>query len=75
MQDNIFKSISYLNPEPVENIQVKKDQFRKEMSELLRKYSDMYTSETPSYILVEYILNSLDNFDKMSKARDHWFKK
>ena len=56
-------------------MQAKKDQFRKEMSELLRKYSDMYTSETPSYILVEYIFNCLDNFDKMSKARDHWFKK
>lgn len=74
MQDSIFNSLVYINPEQ-KNMTDKKDQFKKEMSELLRKYSGIYTSETPSYILVEYIFNCLDNFDKMSKARDHWFKK
>ena len=74
MQDSIFNKVVYINPEQ-KYMTEKKDQFKKEMSELLRKYSDMYSSETPSYILVEYIFNCLDNFDKMSKARDHWFKK
>jgi len=61
--------------EPNYNLAKQKDDFRKELNDLFIKYPFLNSSETPTYILVEYIINSLENFDKMSKARDHWFKK
>jgi len=47
--------------------------FEKELSSLINKYSVENTSNTPDFILAEYILSSLKAFSAAANARDHWY--
>lgn len=49
--------------------------FEQELAELINKHSLENESNTPDFILAEYMRNCLDAFAKASKNRERWFGK
>lgn len=47
--------------------------FKQELESILNKYSKENGSNTPDFILAEYLIGCLENYDKTLKARDKWF--
>lgn len=47
--------------------------FRKELTTLLNRYNAENSSNTPDFILAEYIENCLDAFDNASRKREKWY--
>jgi hypothetical protein len=50
-----------------------KDKFKKELAELINKYSMENGSDTPDFILASYLIGCLDNYAKIVNERDGWF--
>ena len=48
-------------------------QFRKDLAELLNRYSKENGSDTPDFILARYLENVLENFDAAVKEREEWY--
>ena len=48
--------------------------FEKELTCLINKYSKENDSNTPDFILAEYILGCLSNFNVIVNKRDKWYK-
>jgi len=46
-----------------------------EITELINKHSAENGSNTPDFILGEYLINCLKSFDKAVKIRDKWYGK
>ena len=46
--------------------------FRKELTDLINFYSKENGSDTPDFILAEYLGDCLQVFDKAINARDKW---
>ncbi len=46
--------------------------FEKELESILNQYSKENESNTPDFILAEYLLTCLDNYNKTIKARDYF---
>lgn len=49
--------------------------FENELEQLINKYSIENESNTPDFILADYLRGCLDLFAKTSKAREKWFGK
>lgn len=49
------------------------ESFRSELTRLINRYSRENASDTPDFLLSEYLLRSLDNFDQVTRERDTWF--
>ena len=49
--------------------------FRKELEEVINRHSMENGSNTPDFILAEYLDDCLQNFDKTSRAREKWYGK
>lgn len=47
--------------------------FEKELKSLINKYSKENGSNTPDFILAEYLTGCLKNYNKTLKARGKWF--
>ena len=47
--------------------------FEQELTQLLNKYSKENDSNTPDFILSEYLQGCLNTYNKTLKARDKWF--
>lgn len=47
--------------------------FRKELEELINRYSKENGSNTPDFILAEYLVNTLAVFDTAVRARENWY--
>ena len=47
--------------------------FRKELEKLINKYSMENGSDTPDFILAEYMYNCLKSFNEITKRRDEWY--
>lgn len=47
--------------------------FDKELEGLINRYSMEAASNTPDYILVEYLKNSLANYHNATRLRDNWY--
>lgn len=48
--------------------------FRKELEELINKNSMENGSDTPDFILTDYVVRCLRNFDMTVRARTKWYK-
>ena len=48
--------------------------FEKELCILINKYSKENESDTPDFILAEYLMFCLDNFNVIMNKRDKWYK-
>lgn len=51
----------------------KPNSFRKELAELINRYSLEHRSGTPDFILAEYLMGCLENFDKATSTRTLWY--
>lgn len=49
--------------------------FELELSQLINKHSQENGSNTPDFILAEYLQDALDLFNKTSRAREKWYGK
>ena len=49
-------------------------EFQKELTALINKHSVENESDTPDFILAEYLNNCLDAFGTAMNARDEWYK-
>lgn len=49
------------------------DEFRKELEILINKCSKELGSNTPDYILAEYLITCLTAFDKTTNQREQWY--
>lgn len=47
--------------------------FEKELENLINKYSIENESNTPDYILAQYMLKCLEAFNEAAKARSKWY--
>lgn len=47
--------------------------FREELTELLNRHSKENESNTPDYILAEYLMSCLDAFEDAVITRNKWF--
>ena len=52
----------------------KKDPFLRELENLINKHSKENDSNTPDYILAEYLNNCLKNFGKALYQRSDWYQ-
>ena len=50
-----------------------KTELRKEIESVINRCSAEYGSNTPDFILAEYLMGCLDVFDKAIDERDHWY--
>jgi hypothetical protein len=49
------------------------DEFKKEVESLINKYSKENGSNTPDYILAEYLTGCLENWNKCVMTRSKWY--
>ncbi len=49
--------------------------FREELRNLINKYSLENASETPDFILAQYMFDCLQAFNKATQERETWFYK
>ncbi len=47
--------------------------FGKELESLLNRYSKENRSNTPDFLLAEYLIDCLKAYDNVLKKRDEWF--
>ena len=57
----------------IENKIKPRNDFREELEKLLNYYSMENCSATPDFILANYLIASLDNFDLSVKRREEWY--
>jgi len=53
--------------------QLKQKEFRKEIEQTINKYSQENESNTPDFILAEYLTDCLKSFDKAVNRREEWY--
>lgn len=49
--------------------------FRKELASLINCHSKENVSDTPDFILAEYLVDCLQAFDKATRLRDTWYRR
>lgn len=47
--------------------------FRSELEQLLNGHAKEHESNTPDFVLAQFIERALDAFDVATRARDHWY--
>lgn len=47
--------------------------FYEELTHLLNRYSRENASNTPDYILADYLIECLDSFNKITRMRESWY--
>lgn len=47
--------------------------FREELRQLINKYSKEGGSDTPDFILVDYLNQCLETFNSITKQREKWY--
>lgn len=50
-----------------------KENFTKELEQLINRYSMENGSNTPDFILAEFLVNALEAFDKSVNRRHQWY--
>jgi hypothetical protein len=49
-------------------------EFAKELEHLINKHSLENGSDTPDFILAQYLCHCLSNFNSTTRARERWYK-
>lgn len=53
---------------------IKREQFRKKLEILINSLSLENYSDTPDFILANYLLTCFENFNIATKARNRWYE-
>lgn len=51
----------------------KEEQFYRELTSLLNKYSKENESNTPDFLLASYLIRCLDAFNSITNSRENWY--
>lgn len=51
------------------------EEFKKELASLINRYSIENDSNTPDFILADYVVECLNSFANTSKTREKWYGK
>ena len=51
----------------------KNEMFLKELKELINRYSMENGSDTPDFILAQFLINCLNSFDCATESREKWY--
>jgi hypothetical protein len=70
MKDDCIKN--ELENEPL-HTEIGSGAFRTELGNLINKYSKENGSDTPDFILADYLFNCLTNFDETVGRREIWY--
>jgi len=54
------------------NLNYLKDEFRKDLIYIINKYSLENDSDSPDWLLAQYIISCLGNFDSTVRGREIW---
>jgi hypothetical protein len=68
---NYAHGISYT--EPAEATAANEEKFRKELEELINKYSMENGSDTPDFLLANYLTQSLNTYNNIVVDRENWY--
>ena len=49
------------------------ENFKRDLAKLINIYSLEAVSNTPDFIIAEYLTNTLLEFDKLMRSRDNWY--
>ena len=49
------------------------ENFKHDLAKLINLYSLESVSNTPDFIIAEYLTNTLIEFDKLMQSRDNWY--
>lgn len=49
------------------------DNFKKDLETLINKYNIESGSDTPDFVLTEYIVNCINSFNSIIRNRDKWY--
>ena len=49
------------------------ENFKHDLAKLINLYSLESVSNTPDFIIAEYLTNTLLEFDKLMQSRDNWY--
>ena len=49
------------------------ENFKHDLAKLINLYSLEQVSNTPDFIIAEYLTNTLLEFDKLMRSRDNWY--
>jgi len=52
---------------------VKMSNFQRELSALINKHSMENDSDTPDYLLAEFLIGCLNSYNRVINARDNWY--
>lgn len=50
-----------------------KESFRHELEDLINKHNMENSSDTPDFMLADYLINCLETFGEIVKRRDKWY--
>lgn len=50
-----------------------REQFKEELEHLINKHSMENGSDTPDYMLTDYLMGCLDNFNRIVQSREKWY--
>lgn len=50
-----------------------KGDFRRELAALINRYSYENASDTPDFILAEFMSGCLEHFERATRSREHWY--
>jgi hypothetical protein len=50
-------------------------EFHRDLEQLINKHSMENDSNTPDFILADYLMDALDAFDRACNTRTHWYRK
>ena len=50
-----------------------KELFKADLQELINRYSIEQDSNTPDYLLAEYLIKCLDNYASIINGKDNWY--
>lgn len=48
--------------------------FKRDLEELINKYNMEQDSDTPHFILADYLMQCLDGFNQATNCRDYWYR-
>jgi len=51
-----------------------RQEFRRELEQVINKHSMENGSDTPDFVLADYLIDALDAFDKACSTRTHWYR-
>lgn len=49
------------------------EEFKKELTALINKYSIENGSNTPDFILADYLIKCIENYNQITKTRENWY--